>query len=64
MTQSCLAGFDGRQRALAWDILLDLRATPHGPYSVPWRTGLTDIPGGGERGELKRVLFRYRDPRL
>ena len=61
LTQSCLDGFDGRQRALAWDILLDLRATPHGPYSVPWRTGLSWSPEGGpgETEAVREVLSRY-----
>ena len=61
LTQSCLDGFDGRRQALAWDILLDLRATPHGPYSVPWRTGLSWSPEGGpgETEAVREVLSRY-----
>ena len=75
MAESYLEGYQawlertGHQNAAQYaagrrNIFLRLKADPDGPYSVPWRTGLTDIPGGGERGELKRVLFRYRDPRL
>ena len=50
-----------RRRALAWDLLLDLRATPHGPYSVPWRTGLSWSPEGGpgETEAVREVLSRY-----
>lgn len=61
LTQSCLDGFDGRRRALAWDLLLDLRATPHGPYSVPWRTDLSWSPEGGpgEAEAVREVLSRY-----
>ena len=75
MAESYLEGYQawlertGHQNAAQYaagrrNVFLRLKADPDGPYSVPWRTGLTDIPGGGERGELKRVLFRYRDPRL
>lgn len=46
------------------NIFLQLKANPDGPYSVPWRTGLTSTPGESECKELKRVLFRYRDPKL
>ena len=45
-------------------IFLQLKANPDGPYSVPWRVNLTSAPGESEREALKRVLSRYRNPRL
>lgn len=42
-------------------IFTQLKANPDGPYSVPFRTDLAWMPGGGEeRTEVKRVLSRYR----
>lgn len=75
MAESYLEGYQawleriGRQDAAQSaarreDIFLQLKANPDGPYSVPWRTNLTSIPGSGERTMLKKVLFRYRDPKL
>ncbi len=39
-------------------IFEQLKANADGPYSVPWRTELTWVPG--EREVVKRVLLRYR----
>lgn len=62
LTESCLSGWSGREQAAARDILLDLRATPYGPYSVPWRTDLSWSPegGAGENEMTKELLRRYR----
>ena len=54
------AQYAARRRA----IFRQLKENPDGPYSVPWKTNLTSIPGSGERTVLKKVLFRYRDPKL
>lgn len=75
MAESYLEGYEAwlerigqqdaaQQAARRRNIYLQLKADPDGPYSLPWRTNLTSIPGEGERKELKRVLFRYRDPKL
>ena len=75
MAESYLEGYEAwlerigqqdaaQQAARRRNIFLQLKADPDGPYSLPWRTNLTSIPGEGERKELKRVLFRYRDPKL
>lgn len=75
MAESYLKGYEawlvriGQQDAAQYaarrrSIFLQLKANPDGPYSVPWRTALTSVPGESERKELKRVLFRYRDPKL
>ena len=39
-----------------------LKSNPDGPYSVPWNTDLTWMPGTGrgERQTVRRVLSRYR----
>ncbi len=58
--QSDAAQYAARRRS----IYLQLKADPDGPYSVPWRVNLTATPGEGERTVLKRVLSRYRDPKL
>ncbi|MCI9336804.1 MAG: DUF1266 domain-containing protein [Lachnospiraceae bacterium] len=58
--QQNAAQYAARRRA----IFQQLKANPDGPYSVPWKTNLTSIPGSGERTVLKKVLFRYRDPKL
>ena len=44
------------------DILLDLRATPWGPYSIPWRTDLTWAPDGssGDDTAIREILRNYR----
>ncbi len=44
------------------NIFKQLKANPDGPYSVPWRTDLTWVPGNGmvEQKVVKRVLSRYR----
>ena len=54
------AQYAARRRA----IFRQLEENPDGPYSVPWKTNLTSTPGSGERTVLKKVLFRYRDPKL
>lgn len=75
MAESYLEGYEawlnrsGQQDAAQYaairkNIFLQLKANPDGPYSVPWRTSLTSMSSEGERKELKRVLFRYRDPKL
>ena len=58
--QSDAAQYAARRRS----IYLQLKADPDGPYSVPWRVNLTATPGEGARTVLKRVLSRYRDPKL
>lgn len=45
------------------NIFMRLKENPDGPYSVPWRTDLTWVPGSGKKGEclvVKKVLSRYR----
>ncbi len=43
------------------NIFEKLKTNPDGPYSVPFRTDLTWVPGSkGERTEVNRVLARYR----
>lgn len=73
MAESYLGGYeawlertgnrDAAQHA-AWrrNIFMRLKANPDGPYSLPWRTDLTWMPGGGrgERTEVRRILSRYR----
>lgn len=48
------------------DIFLQLKANPDGPYSVPFPTDLTWMPGNkaGEREVVKRVLLRYRAEKI
>lgn len=51
-------------QSAAWrrNIYLRLKNNPDGPYSVPFRTDLTWMPGtaAGDRTVVKRVLARYR----
>lgn len=51
-----------RDTARRRNIFVQLKANPDGPYSVPFRTDLTWMPGNGqeEREVVKRVLSRYR----
>lgn len=45
------------------NIFKRLKENPDGPYSVPWRTDLTWVPGSrikGEQSVVKKVLSRYR----
>lgn len=45
------------------NIFMRLKRNSDGPYSVPWRTDLTWVPGSrikGERSVVKGVLARYR----
>ncbi len=65
LTDSYLLGcaqWLGREYHKRRDILLDLRATPYGPYSIPWRTDLTWAPDGssGDDTAIREILRNYR----
>ena len=73
MAESYLEGYQawlersGNQGAAQYaerrrNIFRQLKANINGPYSVPWRTDLTWMPGNGkgERTAVKRILSNYR----
>lgn len=66
LTESYLLGYRGchtpAETAVLQEALLDLRATPYGPYWAPWRTVLSWAPegGAGEDGVVREVLGHYR----
>ncbi len=73
MAESYLGGYQawlercGNQDAVQYTerrraIFKKLKANINGPYSVPWRTDLTWMPGNGkgERTVVKRILSNYR----
>ena len=61
-TLSIMVGGDKDAFESCKNIFEALKSNPDGPYSVPWNTDLTWMPGTGrgERQTVRRVLSRYR----